>query len=258
VKILYHHRTRAEDGQAVHIRSLIEAFEAEGHQVIEQALVSRAQAETSGKVSEQGESALWKRVAQVPRFARELMEYGYTLPARSMLLRAARRERPDFLYERYAFGNAAGVQAAAKLGLPIVLEVNSPMVLELSRTRGLTFPRLGARVETRIFKGADRVCVVTQVLGDMLIDMGVEPERILVTPNGVHPEHYARPDRAAARADLGIAATPRPDHAAYLASWLKVLKNDKRAIFSAAAHAQKAADFLNSFQASEIKNEVAA
>ena len=38
----------------------------------------------------------------------------------------------------------------------------------------------------------------------------------------------------------------RDDHAAYLGHWLNVLKEDKRAIFSAAAHAQRAADFLNS------------
>lgn len=49
-------------------------------------------------------------------------------------------------------------------------------------------------------------------------------------------------------ADLGLALEPRPDHASYIASWLKVLKNDKRAIFTAAAHAQKAADYLNGFQ----------
>lgn len=49
-------------------------------------------------------------------------------------------------------------------------------------------------------------------------------------------------------ADLGITPEPREDHAAYLASWLTVLKNDKRAIFTAAAHAQKAADFLNGLQ----------
>jgi len=46
-------------------------------------------------------------------------------------------------------------------------------------------------------------------------------------------------------ADLGLALGPRDDHAAYLASWLKVLKDDKRAIFQAASHAQRAADFLN-------------
>lgn len=45
-------------------------------------------------------------------------------------------------------------------------------------------------------------------------------------------------------ADLGIALEPRPDHAAYLASWLTVLKSDKRAIFTAAAMAQTAVDWL--------------
>lgn len=47
---------------------------------------------------------------------------------------------------------------------------------------------------------------------------------------------------------LGITPEPRDDHAAYLASWLKVLKEDKRAIFSAAAHAQRAVDFLDGLQ----------
>ena len=35
-------------------------------------------------------------------------------------------------------------------------------------------------------------------------------------------------------ADLGIEPEPREDHATYIASWLKVLKDDKRAIFTAA------------------------
>jgi antirestriction protein ArdC len=51
-------------------------------------------------------------------------------------------------------------------------------------------------------------------------------------------------------ADLGIVPElePRPDHASYLASWLTVLSNDRRAIFSAAAHAQRAAAYLHSLQ----------
>ncbi|MBZ9772339.1 ArdC family protein [Mesorhizobium sp. CO1-1-8] len=51
-------------------------------------------------------------------------------------------------------------------------------------------------------------------------------------------------------ADLGIAPElePRPDHASYLDSWLRVLADDKRAIFSAAAHAQRAVAFLHSLQ----------
>lgn len=51
-------------------------------------------------------------------------------------------------------------------------------------------------------------------------------------------------------ADLGIAPElePRPDHVSYLDSWLKVLAGDKRAIFSAAAHAQRAVAFLHGLQ----------
>lgn len=49
-------------------------------------------------------------------------------------------------------------------------------------------------------------------------------------------------------ADLGITPEVRDDHAAYLGHWLDVLKEDKRAIFSAAAHAQRAADFLHGLQ----------
>ena len=49
-------------------------------------------------------------------------------------------------------------------------------------------------------------------------------------------------------ADLELTPEVRDDHAAYIANWLTVLKNDKRAIFSAAAHAQKAVEFLHGLQ----------
>ena len=49
-------------------------------------------------------------------------------------------------------------------------------------------------------------------------------------------------------ADLGLAPDVRDDHASYIASWIKVLKDDRRAIFTAAAHGQRAADYLHSLQ----------
>jgi antirestriction protein ArdC len=49
-------------------------------------------------------------------------------------------------------------------------------------------------------------------------------------------------------ADLGIAHHPCPDHAAYVASWLRVLKDDSRAIFTAAGKAQQAADWMHARQ----------
>ena len=48
--------------------------------------------------------------------------------------------------------------------------------------------------------------------------------------------------------DLGITPEVREDHAAYIASWLTVLRNDTRFIFTAASHAQRAADYLHALQ----------
>ncbi len=53
-------------------------------------------------------------------------------------------------------------------------------------------------------------------------------------------------------ADLELTPEVRDDHAAYIASWIKVLKNDKRAIFTASSHAQRAADFLHGLSASAL------
>ena len=50
-------------------------------------------------------------------------------------------------------------------------------------------------------------------------------------------------------ADLDLTPQLRDEHASYLATWLEVLKEDSRAIFTAAAHAQKAADYLHGLKA---------
>ncbi len=47
-------------------------------------------------------------------------------------------------------------------------------------------------------------------------------------------------------ADLELNLEPREDHASYIAIWLTVLAADNRAVFTAAAHAQRAAEFINS------------
>ena len=51
-------------------------------------------------------------------------------------------------------------------------------------------------------------------------------------------------------ADLGIVPEmePRPDHASYVQSWLTVLEGDRKAIFQAAAHAQRAVAYLHDLQ----------
>ena len=72
-----------------------------------------------------------------------------------------------------------------------------------------------------------------------------------------HDEAYAAEELVAELgaaficAELGLANEPRPDHAAYVASWIKVLKIDKRAIFTAASRAQEAVDWMRKRQVTE-------
>ncbi len=58
-------------------------------------------------------------------------------------------------------------------------------------------------------------------------------------------------------ADLDLTPELREDHAAYIGNWLNVLKSDKRAIFTAAGHAQRAADFLHGLQPVQAMNDAA-
>lgn len=46
-------------------------------------------------------------------------------------------------------------------------------------------------------------------------------------------------------ASFGVTAEPRADHARYVGSWLTVLRNDTRAVFTAASKAQQAADWMH-------------
>jgi antirestriction protein ArdC len=54
-------------------------------------------------------------------------------------------------------------------------------------------------------------------------------------------------------AECCIASEPRPDHACYIANWLDVLKNDRRAIFTAAHRAREAAAFLVAMQTKDTE-----
>ena len=57
-------------------------------------------------------------------------------------------------------------------------------------------------------------------------------------------------------ADLGIARTPHPDHAAYCASWAPLLRADPRALSTAANKASRAADHLAALQPASAPSSV--
>jgi antirestriction protein ArdC len=72
--------------------------------------------------------------------------------------------------------------------------------------------------------------------------------RPYASPSYAREELVAELGAAFLCADLQLSLQPRKDHADYIGGWLEFLRNDKRAIFQAAANAQRAVDFLHSLQ----------
>jgi glycosyltransferase involved in cell wall biosynthesis len=103
----------------------------------------------------------------------------------------ARRRRPAFIYQRYSLNNYAGLEAAATLAVPFVVEFNGSMAW-MSRHWGKPLPResLSDRIELAVLRGADLVVVVSRPLYDEVVERGVDPAATLVNPNGVDVNRY--------------------------------------------------------------------
>ena len=198
MKILYHHRTQSMDGQAVHIDEMIAALRALGHEVI-----VVAPAATASFGANAGWSARLKRC--LPRFSYELMELAYSLHAYRQLVKAVKLHRPDCLYERYNLFLPAGVWLKRRYGLPMLLEINSPIFEERARYDGLALRRLARWSQAYTWRSADFVLPVTAVLAGIVAAYGVDAWRIIVVPNGINSERFGQPvDVAAAKRALGL------------------------------------------------------
>ncbi len=186
LKILYHHRTAAQDGQSVHINELIAALRRAGHDVF----VVGPGAGT--RAADFGKAGRFEGLRQkLPGFVHELLELLYSFVAYVRLIRAVRTFHPDVIYERYNLFLLSGLWFARIRRLPLLLEVNAPLVEERSCHGNLTLKRLARYLENYAWKHADAVLPVTRVLADMIVSAGADPEKIHVIPNGVNSGDYS-------------------------------------------------------------------
>ena len=194
MRILYSHRIQSRDGQSVHVEALVAALRELGHEVLVVGPGFYEQAEFGGE-----SSFVATLRARLPRALAELAELAYNAPAWWRVRLACRRFRPDLIYERYNLYYLAGTLVARRKGIPLFLEVNSPLVEERSRHGGLGLPRLARWAERFVWQSADRVLAVTGVLKAMIAAAGVPAQQIEVVPNGIDPARFAAlPQRPAA------------------------------------------------------------
>src|SRR5271167_5107971 len=132
MKILYHHRIRSKDGQYVHLEELTQALRAAGHEII---LVGPSAIEKEEFGAEAGIVVHLKR--WLPRSLYELLEFSYSLWAYARLRVVIRRHKPDCIYERCNLFQVAGAWVKRTCGLPMLLEVNAPLLEERQQYGGV-------------------------------------------------------------------------------------------------------------------------
>ena len=180
MRIVYSHRINSHDGQGVHVEELIRALRSAGHEVI---VVGPSFYEKAAFGGESRMVALVKRL--LPGVLSELAELAYNLPAYRRLKAVYLREKPDFVYERCNLYFLAGAWLARRHGARLFLEVNSPLADERRKHGGLRLARLAKRLEIFTWRSAERVLPVTRVLADILVENGVDDNKITVIPNGI-------------------------------------------------------------------------
>ncbi len=99
-----------------------------------------------------------------------------------------KKQKIDFIYERYAFYCRAGVKAAKDRRIPVVLEVNE--ISGIKRVRGQVLQNLAKKIEIRNFSDATLVVVVSKFLKEQIVGLGIPQAKIAVIPNGVNLAYF--------------------------------------------------------------------
>ena len=121
---------------------------------------------------------------------------------------------PAFIYERIVLGNYVGALLSRDLRIPYVVEYNGSEISMMRSfdTRRYEHENLYLKMEQAAFRQATLISVVSDVVRDTLLERGVDPNKIIVNPNGADLDAY-RPgspeERRAIRAEFGWDETHR-------------------------------------------------
>lgn len=97
---------------------------------------------------------------------------------------------PDFIYERYSLWHPGGVYLARKLGVPFILEVNSPLPLETRQFRRLANEDLADGISRLLMREADGIVCVSDEVASWVISERLHSRGVKVIPNGVDEQKF--------------------------------------------------------------------
>lgn len=122
----------------------------------------------------------------------------------------------QLIYERFSLLSRAGLNAARRLQIPLVVELNAPLREEQLTYRTLVHEDEAEIVERQVLGGAHRVVAVSDAVAAFARSCGAPAERVMVLPNAVDPDHFRpRPRRMPSSEDpfvIGFTGSLKPWH----------------------------------------------
>src|SRR5206468_1057030 len=104
--------------------------------------------------------------------------------------RDGRRVRASGTPGRARGARAQQVAVAKALNVPLLVELNAPLAIEQTAYRGNGLGDLGAQAERWTLGQADAVLAVSAPLRDHVLDLGIDPAKVHVIPNGVNTDLF--------------------------------------------------------------------
>ncbi len=190
MKILYLHRTHGRGAEGVHISSIVREWRRMGHSVsilsppgVDPMAMAGEKPVDKSEFRTTGMDSVWKFVSnRLPQWLFEILEIVYNLFSLPALWISIRKNRPAFIYERYAFFHFAGGLISRLTGVPLILEVNE--VSGIKRARRQIFLRFCECFEKRVFERAAIIFTVSSFLKNRILERS-GGEKVVVMPNAV-------------------------------------------------------------------------
>jgi glycosyltransferase involved in cell wall biosynthesis len=187
-------------GASAHVRELVRALQAEGHEVVVLAsnigdesseILPLRQVSFGGVLADVYDALQKEELCQGTRLAKDLRNLLYALNLELQGRPLLEQFGADVIYERHSLFATAGRELARHFDIPLILEVNAPLVLEQQKMRGLSLPLVARAAERLVLSSADHVVVVSEALRSYMTDQGVSPDRLSVMPNGADPDLFS-------------------------------------------------------------------
>ena len=183
MKIIYHHRTMRTGVEGVHISGVVNGLENLGHKVIEVALVKKEEHIHKKEQKKEKKSILRIIADYFPNIFFRIAEIFYNILCFfKVILAILKNQNVDFIYDRYAYFNFAPTLAGKIMNIPVILEIN--IVTDLKDTRELELSKLCRSIEQWIMENCQKIFVISDLLKNVLIKRGIEPDKVIVQPNG--------------------------------------------------------------------------